>query len=210
MWNLERWLSWSYLQSRHWDIEGEKMDFKGERVVNWEIGIDIYMLLFVQYITDGNLLHKPIEFYLVFYSDSDLNDPSEGRQNGNHNYRKRTKLMTWITVLSNSIKLWAMLCRATENWWVMVESSDKTWSTWEGNGKPVFLPWDPMNNTKKQKDMKLKDELPRPVGTQMLLEKSGEIAPERMKRWAKVKTKPSCACEGVMEVMSDAVKNNIA
>ena len=39
-----------------------------------------------------------------------------------------------------------------------------------------------MNNTKKQKDMKLKDELPRPVGTQVLLEKSGEIAPERMKR----------------------------
>ena len=31
--------------------------------------------------------------------------------------------------LSNSMKLWAMLCRATQDRWVIVESSDKTWST---------------------------------------------------------------------------------
>ena len=31
--------------------------------------------------------------------------PSEGRQNGNHNYRKLTKLITWTTALSNSMKL---------------------------------------------------------------------------------------------------------
>ena len=30
-----------------------------------------------------------------------------------------------------------MLCRATQDSWVMVESSDKTWSTREGNGKPL-------------------------------------------------------------------------
>ena len=34
--------------------------------------------------------------------------PSEGRENENHNQRKLTKLVTWITVLSNSMKLWAM------------------------------------------------------------------------------------------------------
>ena len=50
----------------------------------------------------------------------------------------------------------------------MVESSDKTWSTGEGNGKPL---WDsclenPMNSMKRQKDKTLKDELPRSVGTQ--------------------------------------------
>ena len=30
-----------------------------------------------------------------------------------------------------------MLCRATQDGWVMVESSDKMWSTGEGNGKPL-------------------------------------------------------------------------
>jgi len=35
---------------------------------------------------------------------------------------------------------------------------------------------------KRQKDMTLKDELPRSVGANILLEKSGEITPERMKR----------------------------
>ena len=45
--------------------------------------------------------------------------------------------MTWITALSNSMKLWAMPCRATQDTWVMVESSDKKWSPGEGNGKPL-------------------------------------------------------------------------
>ena len=40
-----------------------------------------------------------------------------------------------------------------------------------------------MNNMKRQKDRTLKDELPRSVGAlYMLLEKGGEINPERMKR----------------------------
>ena len=33
----------------------------------------------------------------------------------------------------------AMLCRATQDGWIMVESSDKTWSTGEGNGKPLQI-----------------------------------------------------------------------
>ena len=50
----------------------------------------------------------------------------------------------------------------------MVESSDKTWSTRDGNGKPLqhsFLE-NPMNSRKRQKDRALKDELPRSVGVQ--------------------------------------------
>ena len=35
--------------------------------------------------------------------------------------------------------------------------------------------------------MTLKDELPRLVGGQLLLEISGEISPERMKRWSQSK-----------------------
>ena len=59
----------------------------------------------------------------------------------------------------------------------MVENSDKTWSTAEGNGKPLqysffFFPLqyscleDPMNSMKRHKDRTLKGELPRSVGAQ--------------------------------------------
>ena len=61
-----------------------------------------------------------------------------------------------------------MLCRATQDGWVIVESSDETWSTGEGNGKTLqysFL-WNPMNSMKRHKDRTLKDELPRSVGAQ--------------------------------------------
>ena len=61
-----------------------------------------------------------------------------------------------------------MPCRATQDRQVMVESSDKTWSTGEGNGKPLqhsFLE-NPMNSMKRHKDMILKDELFRLVGAQ--------------------------------------------
>ena len=50
----------------------------------------------------------------------------------------------------------------------MVDSSDKTWSTGEGNGKPLQYSCieNPMNSMKRQKDVSLKDELPRSVGAQ--------------------------------------------
>ena len=41
------------------------------------------------------------------------------------------------TALSNSVKLCDMLCRATQDGWVIVETSDKTGSTGEGNGTPL-------------------------------------------------------------------------
>ena len=59
-----------------------------------------------------------------------------------------------------------MLCGATQDGWVMVERSDRMWSTGEGNGKPLQYSCleNPMNSMKRQKDMTLKDELPRLVG----------------------------------------------
>ena len=53
------------------------------------------------------------------------------------NHRKLTKMIKWTTALCNLMKLWAMSCRATQDGCVMVESSDKTWSTGEGNSKPL-------------------------------------------------------------------------
>ena len=49
----------------------------------------------------------------------------------------------------------------------MVESSDKTWPTGEGNGKPLQYSCleNPMNSMKGQNDRTLKEELPRSVGT---------------------------------------------
>ena len=61
-----------------------------------------------------------------------------------------------------------MPCRATHDGRVMLESSDKMWSTGEGNGKPLQYSCleNPMNGMKRQKDRTLKDELPRLVGAQ--------------------------------------------
>ena len=65
-----------------------------------------------------------------------------------------------------------MLCRATQDGRVMVESSDKTWSTGEGNGKPLqyFCLHNSMNSMKRQKDRTQKDELPRMVDAQYTIE----------------------------------------
>jgi len=58
--------------------------------------------------------------------------------------------------------------RATEDGRVMVKSSDKMWSTGEGNGKPLQYSYleNPMNSMKRQNDMTLKDELPRLVSAE--------------------------------------------
>ena len=61
-----------------------------------------------------------------------------------------------------------MRYRATQDGQVMMESSDKMWSTGEGNGKPLqyYCLENPMNSMKRQKDRTLKDELLRLVGVQ--------------------------------------------
>ena len=89
---------------------------------------------------------------------------SEGRHNGNHNQRKWTKMMA----LYNSMKLWTMPYRTTQDGWVMAERYDKTWFTGEGDGKPLQHSCleNPMNSMKRQKHMTLKDEPPGLVGVQ--------------------------------------------
>jgi hypothetical protein len=74
---------------------------------------------------------------------------------------------TRTTALSNSMKP-SHAQRATQDRSVMVERSDRMWSTGEGNGKPLqySCPEKPMNNMKRQNDRILKEELPRSVGAQ--------------------------------------------
>ena len=62
--------------------------------------------------------------------------------------------------------------RATQDGQVLVERSDRMWSTGEGNGKLLQYSCleNPMNSIKRQKDMTLEDELPRSVGAQYATE----------------------------------------
>ena len=57
---------------------------------------------------------------------------------------------------------------ATQDGRVMVERSERMWSTGEGTGKPLQYSCleNPMNSMKRQKDRTLKDELPRLLGAQ--------------------------------------------
>ena len=58
-----------------------------------------------------------------------------------------------------------MPCGATQDGQVMVERSDRMWSTGEGNGKPLQYD-NHMNSMKRQNDRILKEELPRSVSVQ--------------------------------------------
>ena len=71
----------------------------------------------------------------------------------------------------------------------MVERSNRMCSTGEGNGKPLQYACleNPINSVKRQDDRILKEELPRLVGANMLLEIRGKITPERMKGWSQSK-----------------------
>ena len=59
-----------------------------------------------------------------------------------------------------------MPCRDTQDGWVMMKSFNKTWSTGEGNGKPLQYSCleNPMHSMKRQNDRILKEKLPRSVG----------------------------------------------
>ena len=63
-----------------------------------------------------------------------------------------------------------MPCRATQNGWIMVESSDRMWSTGEGSGKP--LQYSSLENPRNSRvsDRIPKEELPRSVGAQYATE----------------------------------------
>ena len=61
-----------------------------------------------------------------------------------------------------------MPCGANQNRQVMVERSNRMWSSGEGNVKPLQYSCleNPMNSMNRQNDRILKEELPRSVGAQ--------------------------------------------
>ena len=80
-----------------------------------------------------------------------LNPNSQKTSQSNH---------TRTRALYNSMKL-SHACRATQDRRVMVERSDRMWSTGEGNGKPLQYSCleNPMNSMKRQNDRILNEEL---------------------------------------------------
>ena len=74
MWNLKKWYKWTYLQnrSRVTDVENKLMVTKGEMGggINWEIGIDIYTLLYIEQIPNKNLPYStgnPTQYSVMTY-----------------------------------------------------------------------------------------------------------------------------------------------
>ena len=102
--------------------------------------------------------------------------------------------------------------RATQDGQVMVERSNRMWSTGEGNDKPLQYSCleNPMNSMKRQNDRILKEELPRSVGTQYATgdqwrnnSRKNEGVEPKKKQYPAVDVL-------VIEARSNAVKSNIA
>ena len=95
---------------------------------------------------------------------------------------------TRATALSNSMKP-SHACGATQDGRVMVERSDREWSTGEGNGKPLQFSCleNPMNSMKRQNDRISKEKLPRSVGSQYATGDQWRNNSRRMKGWSQSK-----------------------
>ena len=79
----------------------------------------------------------------------------------------------------------------------MEESSDKMWSTEEGNGKPLQYSCleNPMNSMKRQKDGTLKDELPGQYGAQYATGDQWRNNSREIEEMEPKQKQPSCGCD---------------
>ena len=95
---------------------------------------------------------------------------------------------TRTTALSTSMKL-SHARGATQDGRVLVERSDRMWSTGEGNGKPLQYSCleNPMNSMKMKNDRILKEKLPRSVGAQYATGDQWRNNSRRMKGWSQSK-----------------------
>ena len=130
-------------------------------------------------------LHKPL--ILIFPGQTEWKPQSQKTNQTDHMDHS----------LVYSMKLWAMPCRAHQEERVMVENSDKTWSTRERNSKPLNYSC-------------LKDELPRSVGDHDATGEEWRNNSRKKKRQSQSKYSVRLWMWIVIEVKSNAVKNNIA
>ena len=123
--------------------------------------------------------------------------------------------LKWWGGLRNSVKLWVMPFKVTQDGGVIVENSDKMWSA--GGGKRKSLQYscceNPMNSTQKWKDRTLKKNSPGQKVPNLLLWKRGGqllIAPGKMKLLGQRANDSQLWRCLVVKFKSDALKNNIA
>ena len=91
--------------------------------------------------------------------------------------------LSWQRGLHNSMKLWAKSCRATQDRWAIVKSSNKTWFTGGGNGKSLKSSCheNHMKSMKKQqKDMTPEDD---PLDQQVCRCSWGRAERELQEEW---------------------------
>ena len=105
-----------------------------------------------------------------------------------------------------------MLYGATQDKRVIVERSDRMWSTGEGDGKPLQHSCleNPMNSMKRQKDRTLKDELPRSAGAQYDTGDQWRNNSRKNEGMEPKKNNTQLWMWLVIEARSDAVKSNIS
>ena len=97
-----------------------------------------------------------------------------------------------------------MPCRATQDGWDMMESSDKMWSIVEGNSKRLqYSCLENPKNSIRQEDITLNNELPRSVGAQYATGEEWRNNSRKNKETEQKQKQP------VVDVKSDAIRNNI-
>ena len=113
--------------------------------------------------------------------------------------------------------VWTMVCRTTQDRWVMVKSSDKLWSTGGRNDKSLQYSCQEnlMNSMKRQKKKKMTlDDEPHSgkMSSMLLGESRGQllISPERMKELCQSGNEVQLWMCLVVKVKSDAVQKNIS
>ena len=118
---------------------------------------------------------------------------------------------TSTTSFSNSMKL-SHARGATQDGQVMVERSDRMWSTEEENGKPLQYSCleNPMNSMKRQNDRILKEELPRSVRAQYATGNQWRNNSRKNEGMESKQKEYPVVDVTVIEARSDAVKSNIA
>ena len=137
------WWHWavsiSWVQSFSWGRWKSFRDGGGD-------GCTIYLMPLTYTLKNGLNINKSKKGNSDDCSTSDLRETRVPNEKESQRVQKGIYYVnvcpSWITALSwrrglhNSMKLWAMLCRATQDERVIAESSDKTWSAGRGNGKP--------------------------------------------------------------------------
>ena len=101
---------------------------------------------------------------------------------------------------------------ATQDGRVMVERSDRMWSTGEGTGKTLQYSCleNPMNSMKRQKDRTLKDELPRLVGVQYATGDQWRNNSRKNEEMSQSKNNTQLWMGLVIEARPNVIKSNIA